>query len=218
MDSVETVALPQTAPDRHCGSRAHDEAFWLSVKSFFERAISGQALRGTDEQGELVQICLVTAFENVDDYHGETAPAFHSWLKAIVRTRFQNSQRERRQRCRFQDDSVAAFQHEDPRSSFDPALLDLRNATCLLAPLDRQLLDLLFWQGLSNRGCARVLHVSEGTIRWQLARILCGLRNLLGGPLASYYLSFPSAPRAPLGSDVSQKKKKPTHAGVERCP
>jgi RNA polymerase sigma factor (sigma-70 family) len=63
--------------------------------------------------------------------------------------------------------------------------LDFRQALSTLTAVERDLLLLAAWSGLSGRECAALLGTSEGAVRKRLSLIRKKLRTALAGPDAS---------------------------------
>jgi len=119
----------------------------------------------SDAQDAVADVFL-TAWRRLDDLPG--GDAARVWLYATARRTLANQRRSRRRRAALAERlSLAASTHEP---SSDPGEYLVREALRRLGPLDREVLLLSEWEGLSPAQIASVLRCPKVTVRSRLHR------------------------------------------------
>ena len=145
------------------------------------RALAGELMplasalaAGSGEADSLVGDTISRVYERIDQLHEDGA--ILPWARRILVRRFLDQRRWslRRPSCSIESVEVPASVPPGPE------ILDLRQAVSRLAPEDRALLVLHYWQGLSIDECALELGVPAGTAKSRLNRALTRLRADVG--------------------------------------
>jgi RNA polymerase sigma-70 factor (ECF subfamily) len=150
----------------------------------YGRLIFSVALRIVQDHGtaeEITQDVFLRCWRNIDRYHSSQG-SLHSWLLAIAHHRAIDELRSRRgkdMRREISDDSIQPLVSIDP--GFDDALVrgELHEALHLLPAAQRDVIELIFWGGLTRREVAQRLNLPLGTVHTRLRLGMEKLRAVL---------------------------------------
>jgi RNA polymerase sigma factor (sigma-70 family) len=134
-------------------------------------------LVGPDEAPDLVSDAVRRAvhspgWASVRDHGGYLVTALVNQTRQFHRERARRAAREQR---------AARLVPPTGDGAVPPADLDVRRALQALSPQQRAITYLVYWEDLGLAEVARLLDVSEGTVRKQLARAKTKLRRALDG-------------------------------------
>lgn len=134
-------------------------------------------LVGPDDARDLVSEAVRRAVHSpswpaVRDQGGYLVSCLVNLTRQFHRERTRRDARERRAARLMPQASI----HEEP-----PPDVDVRIALERLSPQQRAVIYLVYWEDLGVGQVARLLDVSEGSVRKQLARAKSKLRELLDG-------------------------------------
>jgi RNA polymerase sigma-70 factor, ECF subfamily len=156
----------------------------------YGRLIFSVALRVVQDHGtaeEITQDVFLRCWRNIDRYQPSQG-SLPSWLLAITHHRAIDELRSRRgkdMRREISDDGLPPLVALD--SGFDEALLrgEVHEALHLLPPAQRDVIELIFWAGLTRREVADRLHLPLGTVHTRLRLGMEKLRTALGQSASS---------------------------------
>jgi RNA polymerase sigma-70 factor, ECF subfamily len=129
---------------------------------------------------EVLQDVMLAAWENAGNFRGESK--VRTWLLVIARNRALNAVRRRSPLLVELNDDLSNY--DDDTSPLERVQRQfrgqaLRKAIENLPPQHKEILVLVFYQGLSGAEVAQVLGISEGTVKSRLHRAKEALRRLL---------------------------------------
>jgi RNA polymerase sigma-70 factor, ECF subfamily len=129
---------------------------------------------------EVLQDVMLAAWENAGNFRGESK--VRTWLLVIARNRALNAVRRRSPLLVELDDNLSNY--DDDTSPLERVQRQfrgqaLRKAIENLPAQHKEILVLVFYQGLSGAEVAQVLKISEGTVKSRLHRAKEALRRLL---------------------------------------
>jgi RNA polymerase sigma-70 factor (ECF subfamily) len=151
----------------------------------YGRLVYSVALRILQDHGaaeEVTQDVFVRCWSGIDHYQPERVRLV-SWLLTIAYHRAIDELRSRcgkSQRREISADHMHLLTANEP--AIDDALLrgEIRVALAALPQPQREVIDLIFWGGLTRREAAAQLSVPLGTVRTRLRLGMDKLRGLLG--------------------------------------
>ena len=151
----------------------------------YGRLVFNMALRILQDHGaaeEVTQDVFVRCWSGIDRYQPERVRLV-SWLLTIAHHRALNELRSRRgksQRREISADHMQLLTAGEP--AIDDALLrgEIRAALAALPQPQREVIELIFWGGLTRHEAAAQLTVPLGTIHTRLRLGMDKLRGLLG--------------------------------------
>jgi RNA polymerase sigma-70 factor (sigma-E family) len=125
---------------------------------------------------DLVQIALIKVYVHWRRIHSEGAgPYAHRTLV--------NAFLDERRRAGRRPELVSAEVEPPPQDGIDTVdLLAVRRALLELAPRQRAVLVLRYFQDLDVATCARILDCTEGTVKSQTSKALRRLRSVMSDP------------------------------------
>ncbi len=161
------------------------------------RDLVGFALRRTQRPEDAADVVAET-FLVVWRRIGDVPPADESrlWLFGVCRRVLANHERGRSRRTRLGArlrDVLGDQAAPDPASGVTASLV-LREAMEQLRPADRDLLQLVAWEGLEPREAAVVLGLPARTVRTRLSRARTRLREQLDADRAELFGDAPPDP------------------------
>lgn len=151
----------------------------------YGRLVFSVALRIVQDHGaaeEVTQDVFLRCWRNIDRYHPAQG-SLPSWLLAITHHRAIDELRSRRGkqlRREISDEIIEQVVALDP--GFDEALLrgEIHEALHVLPPAQRDVIELIFWGGLTRREVADRLKLPLGTVHTRLRLGMEKLRAALG--------------------------------------
>jgi RNA polymerase sigma-70 factor (ECF subfamily) len=151
----------------------------------YGRLVYSVALRILQDHGaaeEVTQDVFVRCWSGIDRYQPERVRLV-SWLLTIAHHRAIDELRSRRgksQQREISADHMHLLTADEP--AIDDALLrgEIRMALAALPQLQREVIELIFWGGLTRREAAAQLSVPLGTVHTRLRLGMDKLRGLLG--------------------------------------
>jgi len=203
IDSAET---PYTDSDLQARERDHmlverclqgDELAWEMIVKSYGRRIYNLGFRftgRTDKAEDLTQETFIRAYQTLQTFRSETG-SFRNWLLRVARNLIIDHYRRERRLCgSVGSEDVEDLKLEDERTPSPQriaeqaeALKFLMKGMMTLAPDLEKAVRLRVMEGLTYHEIARVVGVSEGTIksrvsrgRLQLAKILIRRRAHVG--------------------------------------
>jgi RNA polymerase sigma-70 factor (ECF subfamily) len=129
---------------------------------------------------EVLQDVMLAAWENAANFRGDSK--VRTWLLVIARNRALNAIRRRTPTLVELDDNITSY--DDDTSPLERVQRQfrgqaLRKAIDTLPAQHKEILVLVFYQGLSGAEVAQVLGISEGTVKSRLHRAKEALRRSL---------------------------------------
>ena len=151
----------------------------------YGRRVYSVALRILQDHGaaeEVTQDVFMRCWSGIDRYQPERARLL-SWLLTIAHHRAIDELRSRRgksQRRELSADHMQLLTADEP--AIDDALLrgEIRVALAALPKPQREVIELIFWGGLTRREAAAHLSLPLGTVHTRLRLGMDKLRGLLG--------------------------------------
>lgn len=138
---------------------------------------------GADDAEDLVSEAFVVALRRLDDLPSDSGEAF-AWLVGTVRKLAANHRRRRDTQERHWREAVRDGWHTT--ESPEDAVADRERclaALAALSPVDRELLLLVAWEGLTTEQAAAVLGISRNTLAVRMFRARQRLQDHLhAGP------------------------------------
>ena len=163
-----------------------DDRFEALYRSSY-KAIFGYVLRRSDGDldavGDLVAEVFVVALRRQDAI--PLSPQDRLWLYGVARRVLLDHQRRRSRRIRLESrlrtQAEAALSETRPGDD-EPSLLRVRAAMEQLRPADREALQLVAWDGLSNAEAAQVLGCTPNAVALRVHKAKARLRDILSPP------------------------------------
>lgn len=145
------------------------------VFRFVERILRNPAIAE-----ELTNEVFLEVWRGARNFQGRSSVS--TWILAIAHNRSRNILRKRRELC-WNEDQAAQIpdQRDDPEvvsQKADKSAL-LRKCSDALAPLQREIIDLVYFHEMSIREASEVLGVPEGTVKARLFNARKKLQALL---------------------------------------
>ena len=150
------------------GEREQRRRFDALFKAYHSDVVAycrWRAGSASDAQDVVAEVFLA-AWRRLDDVPG--GDAARVWLYATARRAIANQRRSTRRRAALADRIALTAPPRDPPSDPDESLV--HEALRRLGPLDREVLLLSEWEGLSPAQIASVLHCPKVTARGRLHR------------------------------------------------
>jgi RNA polymerase sigma-70 factor (ECF subfamily) len=139
----------------------------------YGRLVFSMALRIAQDHGaaeEITQDVFLRCWRNIDRYHPQQS-SLVTWLLAITHHRAIDELRSRRGKdMRREISGEAIHPLATLETGFDEALLrgEVQEALHLLPPAQRDVIELIFWGGLTRREVADRLQLPLGTVHTRL--------------------------------------------------
>jgi len=151
----------------------------------YGRLVFSMALRIAQDHGaaeEITQDVFVRCWRSIDRYHPQQG-SLAAWLLTVTHHRAIDELRSRRGkelRRKLFDDAIHPL--AAPDTGYDAALLrgEVQEALRLLLPAQRDVIELIFWGGLTRREVAEQLQLPLGTVHTRLRLGMEKLRAVLG--------------------------------------
>ena len=150
----------------------------------YGRLIFSLALRIVQDHGaaeEITQDVFLRCWRSIDRYHAQQG-SLAAWLLAITHHRAIDELRSRRGKdLRREISDEAIHPLAAPDTGYDAALLrgEVQEALHLLPPAQRDVIELIFWGGLTRREVADRLQLPLGTVYTCLQLGMQKLRSAL---------------------------------------
>jgi RNA polymerase sigma-70 factor (ECF subfamily) len=187
MDVDEVTAAPSPAVsdlDLVALLRAQPAAGIAALYDRYGRLVFSMALRVVQDRGaaeEITQDVFVRCWRSLDRYQPSQG-SLASWLLSITHNRAIDELRSRRSkdaRREISDEELQPQAAIDP--GFDGALLrgEVRQALHQLPAAQRDVIELVFWNGLTRREIAERLELPLGTVHTRLRLGMDKLRESL---------------------------------------
>ena len=129
---------------------------------------------------EVLQDVMMAVWRGAANFRANSS--VKTWLLAIARHHAINaSSRRNRATLSMPDEADLALTEAGPEQHIEHNLLsdELQTALQQLPPEQRETMELLFWQDLSQAEIAQVLRVAPGTVKSRLSRAKATLRKVL---------------------------------------
>jgi RNA polymerase sigma-70 factor, ECF subfamily len=161
--------------------RGSSDAFGQLVERHLPRAyrVAWRLMRHREEAEDVVQDAFVRALERIDQC--EDGRAFGPWFFRIVATTAINRQRSAKRRGTEELTNTEVSEAIGPDDAAVAGALqeDVRSALDRLTPVQRQLIELISFDGFSPTEAAALLEMPAGTARWHLHEARKQLRMTL---------------------------------------
>ncbi len=147
----------------------------LGVFRFIERILRNPAIAE-----ELTNEVFLEVWRGARNFQGRSSVS--TWILAIAHNRSRNVLRKRRELCWNQDHAAQIpDQQDNPEIASQKAdkSAQLRRCSDSLAPLHREIIDLVYYHEMSIREASEVLSVPEGTVKARLFNARKKLQELL---------------------------------------
>jgi RNA polymerase sigma-70 factor (ECF subfamily) len=184
--NVDEVTAAATASDSDLVALLRDRpaAGIAALYDRYGRLIFSMALRVVQDRGaaeEITQDVFMRCWRSLDRYQPSQG-SLASWLLSITHNRAIDELRSRRgknTRREISDDALQPQAAIDP--GFDEALLrgEIQQALQLLPVAQRDVIELVFWSGLTRREIAERLNLPLGTVHTRLRLGMDKLREAL---------------------------------------
>jgi RNA polymerase sigma factor (sigma-70 family) len=176
MAGVEEIAPTATAPARPAAAAGADSERFERLWSAHYPAVHAHAARRVGERAD--EVCaevFLVAWRRLDEIPRDELP----WLLAVSRNAIGTTWRGDARRARLQD-RLDAERLPAPASTgdLDP---ELDTALAQLGERDRELMLLVYWEGLAPSRAAKVLGLAPAAARTRLWRSRRRLRRNLEG-------------------------------------
>ena len=151
----------------------------------YGRLVFSVALRIAQDHGaaeEITQDVFVRCWRSIDRYHPQQG-SLAAWLLAITRHRAIDELRSRRGKdLRRERSGDVVSPLAAPGTGYDAVLLrvEIQEALHLLPQAQRDVIELIFWGGLTCREVAERFELPLGTVHTRLRLGMAKLRGLLG--------------------------------------
>jgi RNA polymerase sigma-70 factor (ECF subfamily) len=172
-DLAEASGMPPS--DSTLVSMLHEQpaAGLAALYDRYGRLVFSMALRVVQDHGaaeEITQDVFLRCWRNIERYHARQGSLI-SWLLAITHHRAIDELRSRRGkdlRREISDDAIHPLATLE--TGFDEALLrgEVHEALHILPATQRDVIELIFWGGLTRREVADRLHLPLGTVHTRL--------------------------------------------------
>lgn len=190
MDEVTAPLSPVSDGEIVTMIREQPTAGLAALYDRYGRLIFSVALRVVQDHGtaeEITQDVFLRCWRSIDRYQPSQG-SLPSWLLAITHHRAIDELRSRRgkdMRREISGDTIQPLFTLE--SGFDEALLrgEVHEALHLLPPAQRDVIELIFWGGLTRREVADRLHLPLGTVHTRLRLGMEKLRAALGQSASS---------------------------------
>lgn len=146
--------------------RAHGS----SVLGYLARRVDDPA-----DAADLLSDVMLVAWRRRGDV--PAAPADRPWLYGVARHVLANHHRSTRRRSAAVERLRAAVEQVIPAPQTEA--VDVRRVLATLDPVDREILTLNAWEGLTSAEISRVVGLPSSTVRTRLARTRTILRDQL---------------------------------------
>ena len=157
----------------------------------FVRQVYSLAIRMVENQGlaeEITQDVFMTVWTRGGTYRSERGP-FSSWLLSIAHNRCIDELRRRRRRAKVPTidiDDMRADPSGSPDEVLDAVFNNLDRQTIMealghLPPLQRQVIIMAYFQGLTQSEISEVLGAPLGTVKTRMRLGLRKMRDVLSG-------------------------------------
>jgi RNA polymerase sigma-70 factor (ECF subfamily) len=158
--------------------RALDVEEWLGVMAPTLLAYFVRRVTPPEEAADLLSEALLVLWRRADALPLEEDAA-RMWAFGIARNMLRGHRRTSRRRSALADRLRAELVSVEPALPVDERVLDLRSAVDRLRPIDREIVRLVHWDGLSLVEVAELLGKREGTVRSRYHRARTALRTWL---------------------------------------
>ncbi|HPD53784.1 MAG: RNA polymerase sigma factor [Bacteroidota bacterium] len=133
---------------------------------------------GVQERSEeILQETFLRIWERVRHYDPAKGRLF-TWMLNIARNLAIDAVRSREFREHRQDDPLEKAEHSHTRNGFNPETIGLRNLVDTLDADYREIIDLLYYRGLTQAEAALKLNIPLGTVKTRSRAALLKLRAL----------------------------------------
>lgn len=146
----------------------------------YSSALYGVIIRIVGEQEraeEVLQEAFLRIWERARHYDAAKGRLF-TWMLNIARNLAIDTVRSREYRERKQDEPLDKADHAYPRNGFNPETIGLRNLVDTLEQDYREIIDLLYYRGLTQAEAALRLNIPLGTVKTRSRAALLRLRTL----------------------------------------
>jgi RNA polymerase sigma-70 factor (ECF subfamily) len=179
---VEELTLTAIPPTPHVTAAGGDAERFERIWQAHYAAVHAHAARRVGERAE--EICaevFLTAWRRLDELPGDELP----WLLAASRNVIGTTWRGDARRARLQD-RLGAEPAGAGEALADGPDAELEAALAELDDRDRELLLLVYWEGLTPARAARALGLQPAAARTRLWRLRRKLRHQLAGQEAEH--------------------------------
>jgi RNA polymerase sigma-70 factor (ECF subfamily) len=146
----------------------------------YASALYGVILRivGDQERSEeLLQEVFLRIWERARHYDPAKGRLF-TWMLNIARNQAIDKVRSREYKEHRQDDPIERAEHTHVGNGFNPETIGLRNLVDTLEQDYREIIDLLYYRGLTQAEAALKLNIPLGTVKTRSRAALLRLRTL----------------------------------------
>jgi RNA polymerase sigma-70 factor (ECF subfamily) len=176
---------PGASPGRIARFERLYDANYKDIYAFVYRRVASR----DSEVGDIVSEVFTTAWRRLDDV--PDASEERPWLFGVARLCVQNHFRRGQGRLRLISRLISErHRAEIAETDADSRQMRLRSALVTLRPRDREVLALVYWDGLSHAEAASVLGCSVNAVALRVSKAKVRLQARLGE-------STSVAPRAP---------------------
>jgi RNA polymerase sigma-70 factor (ECF subfamily) len=173
--SMRPVALPAHSPAREHAASDREMARFERLWNECYAAVHAHAARRVGARAD--EVCaevFLIAWRRFDELPHDPLPWLLATSRNVIGTLWRGDGRRERLRERLESEPAAAVAHE-------PELLDAELDAALdrLGELDRELVLLVYWEGLTPARAAKVLGLVPATARTRLWRARSQLGRLL---------------------------------------
>ncbi|MEI7058438.1 RNA polymerase sigma factor [Nocardioides sp. CCNWLW239] len=171
------MTADQTIP---AADRADEIEDWLGVMAPMLLAYFLRRVTPPDEAADLLAEALLVLWRRAEAIPAEDRAA-RMWAYGVARNVLRGHRRTSRRRSALTERLRAELAStEEVAHPADDRVLDLRSAIERLKPIDREIVRLVHWDGLSLVEAAEVVGMREGTVRSRYHRARSVLRGQLG--------------------------------------
>jgi len=134
----------------------------------------------SDEAENLLQDCFVKIFKHINSFDPERG-SFSTWLINIARNTALDYRRSSHFKHKLQNqntDHLVSQEREPVWSSHNPETIGLKELVGQLSPEQRQIIDLLYFEGYTQQEVSDQFSIPLGTVKTRTRSALAALRAL----------------------------------------
>ncbi len=161
--------------------RANDKEAISLIYDHYAPALYGVVLRmvGDEETAQdVLQESLVKCWKNATSYNPSKAKLF-TWLLNITRNTAIDKIRSRKSRLE-KIQNVTAHVSDNGYQAIRPDTMDVKDQVSKMEPKLREVLDALFFRGMTQQEASKELNIPLGTVKTRLRNALKKLKTVYG--------------------------------------
>ena len=163
-----------------------DETAITQLYDMYSASLYGVIIRIVKDKmlaEEVMQDCFVKIWYSFIHYEKEKG-RLYTWVVSIARNLAIDKVRSRAYRQGLQNRDLSKINENSIGAivTHQPEYFDIKGITATLAPEQKQVIDLLYFEGFSQSGAAKALAIPLGTVKTRVRYALKNLRTLIIEP------------------------------------